>query len=124
MYVLFILKYIYFTLGIIWCLFLVVLRLSLVVQNRGYSSSWYVGFTLQWLLLWSSALGALAPVVLAQGLLRCGTGALVACSMWDLPRPGIKPMTPALTGEFLTTRLLGKFLLYILFTSIFPVPTM
>ena len=23
--------------------------------------------------------------------------------MWDLPRPGIKPMSPALTGRFLTT---------------------
>ena len=25
------------------------------------------------------------------------------CSMWDLPRPGIVPMSPALAGRFLTT---------------------
>ena len=28
--------------------------------------------------------------------------------MWDLPRPGIEPVTPALAGEFLTTELPGK----------------
>ena len=30
--------------------------------------------------------------------------------MWDLPEPGIKPMYPALTGRFLTTRPPGKFM--------------
>ena len=34
--------------------------------------------------------------------------ALLLCSMWDLPRPGIKPMSPALAGGFLTTEPLGK----------------
>ena len=28
--------------------------------------------------------------------------------MWDLPRSGIKPMSPALAGRFLTTGLPGK----------------
>ena len=28
--------------------------------------------------------------------------------MWDLPRPGLKPMSPALAGGFLTTAPLGK----------------
>ena len=28
--------------------------------------------------------------------------------MWDLPRPGIKPMSPALAGRFLTTGPPGK----------------
>ena len=28
--------------------------------------------------------------------------------MWDLPGPGIKPVSPALVGRFLTTGLLGK----------------
>ena len=62
LYVLFILKYIYFILGIIWYLFLVVLGLSLVVQSRAYSSLWYVGVTLRWLLLlWSSGSRCTGP---------------------------------------------------------------
>jgi len=28
--------------------------------------------------------------------------------MWDPPRSGIKPMSPALTGRFFTTEPLGK----------------
>ena len=30
------------------------------------------------------------------------------CSMWDLPGPGIKPVSPALAGRFLTTGPPGK----------------
>ena len=30
------------------------------------------------------------------------------CSMWDLPRPGIKLMSPALAGGFFTTEPAGK----------------
>ena len=30
------------------------------------------------------------------------------CCIWDLPRPGIKPMSPALAGGFLTTGPPGK----------------
>ena len=33
---------------------------------------------------------------------------LVARGMWDLPGPGIKPVTPALTGVFLSTGPAGK----------------
>ena len=33
----------------------------------------------------------------------CGTQAQLLCNMWDLPRPGIKPVPPALAGRFLTT---------------------
>ena len=33
---------------------------------------------------------------------------LVAHGMWDLPRPGIEPMSPALAGGFLTTGPPGK----------------
>ena len=32
--------------------------------------------------------------------------------MWDLPGPGLKPVSPALAGEFLTTALPGKPLLF------------
>ena len=33
---------------------------------------------------------------------------LVACNMWDLPRPGIEPVSPALASGFLTTGPPGK----------------
>ena len=32
----------------------------------------------------------------------CGTQAYLLLSMWDLPRPGIEPMSPALADGFLT----------------------
>ena len=38
------------------------------------------------------------------GLSYCGTLALLLCCMWDLPGPGIQPMSPALVGGFLITR--------------------
>ena len=40
---------------------------------------------------------------LEHRLSSCGTRAQLLGSMWDLPRPGIKPMSPALAGRFLTT---------------------
>ena len=33
---------------------------------------------------------------------------LVAPGMWDLPGPGLEPMSPALAGGFLTTAPPGK----------------
>ena len=33
----------------------------------------------------------------------CGTQAYLPCSMWDLPDPGIEPMSPALAGGYLMT---------------------
>ena len=60
------------------------------------------------------ALGTQSPVVVASGLSSCGSQALESrlssCGawaelihMWDLPRPGIEPMSPALANRFLTT---------------------
>ena len=61
------------------------------------------------------ALGTRASVVVARGLsscgslalgLRlssCGTRAQLLCSTWDLPGPGLEPVSPALAGGFLTT---------------------
>ena len=58
------------------------------------------------------ALGARASVVVALGLSSCGsralehrlgscgTQALLFRGMWDLPGPGLKPMSPALAGGF------------------------
>ena len=61
------------------------------------------------------ALGTQASVVVACGLSSCGSWALEhrlsSCGapaqllrgMWDLPRPGLEPVSPALAGGFLTT---------------------
>ena len=53
-------------------------------------------FSLWWLL-----------VVEHRHFSSCGARAQLPCSMWDLLRPGIKPMTPAQAGGFLTTALPG-----------------
>ena len=42
------------------------------------------------------ALGPGPSVVAAGGPSACGTQAWLAHGMWELPRPGIKPMFPAL----------------------------
>ena len=40
--------------------------------------------------------------------LSCGAWAWLFLAMWDLPGPGIEPMSPALAGGFLITRPPGK----------------
>ena len=45
-------------------------------------------------------------------LSNCGSRAQLLCGMWDIPRPGLKPMSPALAGRFSTTAPPGKPLLY------------
>ena len=66
------------------------------------------------------ALGTQVSVVVARGLSSCGTRVLerrlsscgaqaqLLCGMWDLPRAGLEPMSPALAGGFLTTVPPGK----------------
>ena len=66
------------------------------------------------------AVGTRASVVVKRGLSSCGSWALEcrlsSCgaqaqllhSMWDLPGPGLEPMSPALAGGFLTTAPPGK----------------
>ena len=41
-------------------------------------------------------------------LSSCGSWAQLLCSMWDLPRPGLEPVSPALAGRFSTTAPPGK----------------
>ena len=38
----------------------------------------------------------------------CGSRAQLLCGMWDLPRPGLKPVSPALAGRLSTTAPPGK----------------
>ena len=68
----------------------------------------------------TQVLGTWASVVVAHGLSSCGLRALElrlsSCgarayllrSMWNLPGPGLKPMSPALADGFLTTAPPGK----------------
>ena len=41
-------------------------------------------------------------------LSSCGSRAQLLCGMRDLPRPGLKPVSPALAGRFSTTAPPGK----------------
>ena len=41
-------------------------------------------------------------------LSRCGSWAQLLRSMWDLPGPGLEPVSPALAGRFSTTAPPGK----------------
>ena len=47
-------------------------------------------------------------------LSNCGSQAQLLRSMWDLPRPGLEPVSPALAGRLSTTAPPGKPLLYVL----------
>ena len=86
----------------------------LVAVSRGYSLLWCTGFALQWLLLlWSmgsrrtgfSSCGSRAQEC---RLSSCDARAQLLRGLWDLPRPGLKPVSPALAGGFLTTAPPGK----------------
>ena len=62
-----------------------------------------IGFSLQRLLL----LQTMGSRV--QGLSSCSAQAYLLRGMWDLPAPGIEPMSLALPGRFLTTAPTAQF---------------
>ena len=70
--------------------------------QRGYSLLLCAGFSLRWLLLLQSMGSRHA------GFSSCGTQAQLPHGMWDLLRPGLEPVSPALAGRFLTTAPPGK----------------
>ena len=41
-------------------------------------------------------------------LSNCGSRAQLLRGVWDLPRPGLEPVSPALSGRFSTTATPGK----------------
>ena len=51
---------------------------------------------------------ALGACALECRLSSCGTRAYLLHGMWDLPGPGLEPVSPALAGRFLTTAPPGK----------------
>ena len=96
--------------------FLAARGLSLVVASGATLLLQCAGFSLQWLLLlWSTGsrrmgfsscgtqLSSCSLRALEHRLSSCGAWAQLLRGMWDLPGPGIEPMSPALAGGFLTT---------------------
>ena len=70
---------------------------------------WCLSFLFLWLLLlWNTGSRVHGFIscgsrVLEHRLSSCGSWAKLPCALWDLPGPGIKPMSPSLAGEFFTT---------------------
>ena len=89
--------------------FISVRGLSLVVASGGHSSSRCGGHS-------SSRCAGLSlsqPLVAehrlqTHRLSNCGSRAELLRGMWDLPRPGLEPASPALAGRFSTTVPPGK----------------
>ena len=93
-------------------LFLAVRRLltvvaSLVVEHRlqacGLQQLWHLGSVVV-----ARGLQSTVSVVAVYGLSSFGARAQLLRSMWDLPGPGLEPMSPVLAGGFLTTVPRGK----------------
>ena len=81
--------------------FVSVRGLSLVVAGGGHSSSRCAGLSLSRPLVAEHRLQT-------RRLSNCGSRAELLRGMWDLPRPGLKPVSPALAGRFSTTAPPGK----------------
>ena len=98
-------RFFFFLRFIFWLLFWVFVAahgLSLVAVSGGYSSLQCAGSSLQWFLLLQSTGSRLS------GFSSCGARASLLHGMWDLPGPGLEPVSPALAGGFLTTVPAGK----------------
>ena len=72
------------------------------------------GLSLRWLLLLLSTgsrrmgFSSCSLQALEHRLSSCGSRAQLLHGTWDLPRPGLEPVSPALAGGFLTTAPPGK----------------
>ena len=81
-------------------------------------SSWWAGVTLHcgaqaspcsfFSCCRAQALGPGTSVVAAPGLSSCGARTSLLRVMWNLPKPGIEPMSPTLAGRFFSTAPPGK----------------
>ena len=82
--------------------FVSVRGLSLVAASGGHSSSQCAGP------LTVAASLVAEHKLQTRRLSSCGSRAQLLCGMWDLPRPGLEPVSPALAGGFSTTAPPGK----------------
>ena len=90
------------------------------------------GFSLQWpFLLWSTrprcmgfsscgagAISCSSWALECAGVSNCGARAQLLCGTWNLPGPGVKPVSPALAGKFLSTVPSEKSVNILLFFSV------
>ena len=88
-------------------------RLSLAVASGGCSLLSCAGFSLwRLLVLWSRVSRHTSLVcglkALQPGLGCGGARARLLCSMWNLPWPGVKPVSPAFAAALLSTAPPGK----------------
>ena len=87
-------------------MFAAVRRLSLVAVSGGYSSLQCTGLSSWWLLLlWSrgsrrAGFSSCGSRALECRLSSCGARAYLLRGMWDLPGPGLEPVSPVLAGGF------------------------
>ena len=86
-------------------LFVAVRRLLIAVASLCYRA-WALG--MQDSVVVSCRLSSCGSRALEGRLSSCGTWAQLLRGMWDLPGPGLEPMSPALAGRFLTTAPPGK----------------
>ena len=82
------------------------------LQLRGvgvHSSLQSSGLSLRWpLLMRSAGFSSCGSRALERRLSSCGSRAQLLCGMWDLPRLGLEPTSPALAGGLPTTAPPGK----------------
>ena len=93
--------YLFIYLWLCW-VFVSVRGLSLIAESGGHSSSRCAGLSL--------IVASLVPEhrLQTRRLSSCGSWAQLLCGMWDLPRPVLEPVSPALTSRFSTTAPPGK----------------
>ena len=88
--------------------------LSPVAASGGHCSLWCTGFSLQWPLLLQNSVSRRAGFsscglqALERRLSSWGARASLLRGVWDLPGPGLEPVSPELAGGFLTTAPPGK----------------
>ena len=99
-YILFLFMYVCMYVWLCW-VFVSVRGLSLVVASRGHSSSRCAGLSPSRPLVAKHRLQTRRPS-------NCGSRAKPLRGMWDLPRPGLEPTSPALAGKLSTTAPPGK----------------
>ena len=92
--------YLFIYLWLCW-VFVSVRGLSLVVASGDHSSSRCAGLSLSRPLVAEHRLQT-------RRLGNCGSRAQLLRGMWDLPRPGLEPVSPALASRFSTTAPPGK----------------